>query len=48
MNDEIRETIEMAMEDAASHHPIRVVRTLDRIEIEPFSSGRDAYDRTGK
>lgn len=44
----LRETITMAMEDAASHHPLRVVRTLKRVEIEPYTSGRDAFDRTGE
>jgi hypothetical protein len=34
--EEIRETIKMAMDDAASHHPLRVIRMLDRIEIEPL------------
>ena len=36
VDDDLRETIIMAMEDAASHHPVRVVRVLNRVEIEPI------------
>ena len=39
VDEDVRDSIEAAFTDACLHHPLRVRRIIDRLEIEPRDDG---------